>query len=176
MDTCPICLDVIKDTDNFLLMPKCNHKIHTICELKAAQYDLRCPVCRTKDGALTTRQEDDLQMYSNLERIAEQQDTEMRKYKRKRNRVIRQHSRLTRLRDQLNEEKRGYFKKEKELERVWIQIQKDSWKNNSIIKRLKDERKKYQRRTNSLCKKLEDEVENIVGPKPDDFVLSVHLS
>lgn len=176
MDICPICLDIISDSDNFLLMPICNHKIHTLCELKAAQYDSRCPVCRTKDGSLTTRQEDDMQMYTNLERIAEEQDTEIRKYKRKRARVIRKHSRLTRLRDKLNEEKKTYNKTEKELERVWIQVQKDSWKNDEKLKKLKLERKKYQRRANSLCKKLESEVEDIVGPKPEDFILSVHLS
>lgn len=175
METCPICLDEIKTTDNFLCMPICNHKIHTLCELKAAQYDARCPVCRTKDKYLTTRQEDDSQMYSNIERLAREQDIEIRKYRRKRARVIRKHSKLNNLREKLNEEKKTFLKKEKELERVWIQLQKDCWKNDTTIQKLKSERKKCQRRTNCLCKKLENAVENIVGPRPEDIILNIQL-
>lgn len=175
MDTCPICLEEIKSTDNFLCMPICKHKIHTLCELKAAQYDARCPVCRTKDETLTTRQEDDVQIYSNLESLAQEEESEFARYKRKRARVIRKHSRLHKLKEKLNREKKSFVKTEKELERMWIQVQKDCWKNDSNIQRLKQERKKYQRKTNCLCKKLENEVANIVGPKPEHFFLNIHL-
>lgn len=176
METCPICLDEIKNTDNFLYMPKCNHKVHTTCELKAAQYDVRCPICRTKDERLTTRQEDDIQLYSNLERVANEREYELKKYKRKRARVIKKNSKLTKMKEKLNEEKKNFIATERRLEILWMKLQKDCWKNDKNIQKLKNERKKHQRKTNSLWKKLDDEVENIVGPKPDDIILDINFN
>ena len=63
-----------------------------------------------------------------------------------------------------------YLLKEKELEKHWTKIQKDTWNKDPEILRLKKERMKYQRKTNLLCKKLEKELEEQVGPKPDDIM------
>ena len=172
METCPICLDFIHDDDNFLKMPQCFHKIHTLCALKAVKYDARCPICRTKDPELThsEAQEEHAQVYTHLERLAEEHDSMLKRYKRRRAREIKKNSRLTRLRDRLNEEKKCFVQKEKELEREWLLLQKNNWKHDKLINSLKNERKKHQRRTNSLCKRLENEIETILGPKPDDFL------
>lgn len=175
MENCPICLDCVEADDKSLCMPVCMHRVHTVCALKAAQYDSRCPVCRTREPTLTSRQEDDLEMYANIERIANEQEIEVRRYQQRRARVIRKHSRLRHIRDRLNDEKKRYASKEKELERTWVQMQRECWKSNEAIQRLKQERRVHQRRTNSLCKKLDNEVETILGPKPEDIILSVNI-
>ena len=173
IQTCPICLDEITEEDNFLCMPVCMHRIHTKCELKAAQYDSRCPVCRTKDPEITTRREDDVQMYTNLEALANQHNQYMRKDHRKRNRAINKDSALKRLKERLKRERKQYMSAEKRLEKHWIQLQKKSWNEDPEIVRLKNERKKCQRKTNKLCRQLEKEVEEKVGPKPDDIIINL---
>ena len=44
MDECALCLEEIgSDVCN---IPGCGHRVHTSCLLTAAQYDVRCPLCR----------------------------------------------------------------------------------------------------------------------------------
>jgi predicted nuclease with TOPRIM domain len=176
VETCPICLDEIKG-DDYLCMPVCQHKVHTVCELKAAQYDSRCPVCRTKHPFITSRAEDDVQHYTNMEQLVNDQEAAIVQYNRKRSRIIRNHSNLSRLREKLKKEKKTFFNKEKELEREWIQLQKNCWKTDATINKLKNERKRHQRKTNILCKKLEGEIETIMGPKPEDLfnLINIHF-
>jgi len=172
-ELCPICLDPICTTDNVLYMPICAHKIHTKCELAAAQYDTRCPVCRTKDPDLTSKPEEEMQMFTNLEQLADEHDRFVRKYQRKRTRTINKHSKLGRIREKLKKERKAFNDVEKELEKKWVRLQKEMWNNNPDIKHLKNERKKYQRKTNCLCKKLESELEDKIGPKPDDITFHI---
>ena len=164
---CPICLDKIEADDNVLCMPLCMHKIHTACELKAAQYDSRCPICRTKDPEITSRQDDDLAMYSNLENLANEHNRTVQTYNRKRARIIRKHSRLRGLRNALKKEKEFFNNTDKELEREWIKAQKEIWNNNTEITRLKKKRRQHQQKSNTLCKRLEKELEDKVGPRPE---------
>lgn len=169
-ETCPICLESILEHDNVLCMPVCMHKIHTSCELKAAQYDARCPVCRSKDPNLTSRQDDDAAMYSNLERLAHEHEQQVRRYNRKRSDMIKKHSKLKHIRDQLKTQKQSYISKEKELQKQWMKLQRECWNNDPEIAKLKEERKKYLRRTSFLCKKLEQEIEDKIGPRPDLYL------
>tara|TARA_B110000008_G_C16933608_1_gene549711 strand:- start:846 stop:1439 length:594 start_codon:yes stop_codon:yes gene_type:complete len=166
-DTCPICLLPFGDNDNILSMPICGHKIHTKCELKAAQYDSRCPLCRTKDPEITSRQDDDVAMYTNLENLANEHAENLRKYQRKRSRILKKHSHLGKLRDKLKSERKAYDDKERELEKHWMNIQRITWNSDPNIVRLKDERKKLQRKSNQLYRKLEKELLDKCGPKPD---------
>ena len=174
-NTCPICLDEIHESDNFLCMPVCMHKIHTKCELKAAQYDARCPVCRTKDPEITSRREDDTAIYSSLERLATEHTQHVRNYNQRRSRAINKNSALKKLRERLKNERKQYMSAEKRLESAWLQHQKRVWNSDPDIVRLKNERKKCQRKTSLLCKKFEKELEEKVGPKPDDVIFNINL-
>lgn len=172
-DSCPICLETFEECDNTLCMPVCNHRIHTRCELKAAQYDARCPICRTKDPELTTRQDDDMNIYTTLEQVANEHDIEIRRYNRKRSRTIAKSLQLKLIRDKLNTERKKFVSKEKQLEREWARIQKHQWNHNPEIMHMKNDRKKIQRRQNALCKRLEAELTAILGPKPDDIMFNL---
>lgn len=172
-DTCPVCLDPLNSNENLMCMPVCMHRVHTKCALKAAQYDIRCPICRTQDPEITSKQEEDAMVYTNLERLAHEYDRHIRTYNRRRARMIRKHSRLARLRDQVKHEKKMFEMKERELEREWFHVQRVSWKNHPEIVRLKNERRKMQRRTSALCKRLEGELEAEIGPRPDDLLFHI---
>ena len=46
MEPCPVCQDPL-DHD-VLTLPGCGHRLHASCALSAAQYDVRCAVCRVR--------------------------------------------------------------------------------------------------------------------------------
>lgn len=173
-ETCPICLECINEGDNVLEMPVCKHKIHTLCELKAAQYDSRCPVCRTKHPDITTRQEDDIEMYANIERIAADHERMIGRYNQRRYRAIQKNPRLKLVQCKLKEEKRNLKRKDDELSREWLRVQKDCWNNDPDISRLKDERRKQQRRTSRLCRELEHKLEEELGPRPHEQFFTIN--
>ena len=173
LDTCPICLDYIYSTDNVLCMPVCLHKVHAKCGLAAAQYDTRCSICRTKDPDLVSKQENELEIFSNLEELANNHDRTVRQYNRKRARVINKNSRLGRLQEKFKKEKKNFHEVENDLEKKWMKLQKDSWTNDPNINQLKCDRRKAQRRSNVLSRKLEDELEKELGPKQQSFVFRI---
>jgi len=114
-------------------------------------------------------------MYANLERLAREHDRCIRNYNQKRTRVIKKNSKLGRIRDKLKIERNNYLQKEKELEKHWTKIQKETWKTDPEISRLKKERLKCQRKSNLLCRRLEKEIEQEVGPKPDDIMFNMNI-
>ena len=56
---CPVCLGEIGDVhdERVMRMPVCGHLIHTACALSAAQYDTRCPMCRSHDPSIVVRED-----------------------------------------------------------------------------------------------------------------------
>lgn len=56
---CPVCLEVMQDDATMLRHPGCGHAMHTVCALNAAQYDVRCPLCRGAHADLKPRCEDE---------------------------------------------------------------------------------------------------------------------
>ena len=176
--SCPICLEPFTENDNTLCMPVCMHKIHTKCELSAAQYDTRCPLCRTTDDDILLRPDAENithEIYSSIEHLVNEHEEEVVRYKRKRNRTIKKNSRLNTMNEKLKKEKKSFNIKEKELVTEWTSIQKEIWMKHPQIMKLKLERKKIQRKKSALCKKLEQEVEEIVGPKPNEFTLNINV-
>lgn len=164
---CPICLETIKDTDNTLRMPVCMHKIHTQCALQAAQYDMRCPLCRTKDESLEAKPvEEEMNIFQILEETAEQHERIRRRYQRKRRNVINVNRKLKVLDQRIRQNNRLLNESEKELERTWMQLQRKAWKENPEIQRLKKERQDVQRRRAYACRILEREIEAEIGPNP----------
>lgn len=180
--TCPICLDDIKDTDNVLQMPGCLHKIHTTCGLNAVQYDVRCPICRTQDPALNNRQEEQerviggAEVYLNIEgfeALAREHVRQIRNYRQRRNRIINNNSKLKRLREALKREERSCIVADKEVEKEWLRIQRESWKTNPGLAAMKKERQKKVRRRSNLHRKLNKELESVLGTQPDDLADSI---
>lgn len=159
-------------------MPVCMHKIHTKCELSAAQYDTRCPLCRTTDDDILLRPNaEDIthEIYSNIEHLVTEHQEEVVRYKRKKNRVIKKNSRLSKLNENLKKERKSFVMKENELVTEWTNIQKEIWMKHPQILKLKLERKKIQRKSSALCNKLEKEVEEIIGPKPNEFTFNINV-
>ena len=55
-ETCCVCQENMQPDDaTTLTWPGCGHRIHVACALSAAQYDVRCPLCRHQHEGLVPR-------------------------------------------------------------------------------------------------------------------------
>lgn len=166
---CPICLDAI-DADHCLSMPICGHHVHTVCALNAAQYDVRCPVCRRKDDRVVIRPTNDemaSEMFRNIEEMVEQQTTAARAYNRRKSRAIQRCDSLRRIRDQLKIERREFLQADRQLDRAWISCQRKMWMSDADIVAMKAERTRLQKRVTALNRRLTSRLEPLIGVPPD---------
>ena len=174
-DVCPICLDPFTDDCPPLQMPVCCHQVHVRCALSAAQYDVRCPICRTRDPTIIDKHEEETHRAFpptvaattlELADLYQQHERMQRRYRQRRCATIRRHESLKRLRDRLKVENRMFTSKEKELERTWNRFQRHQWMHNEDIKKIKSERNRMQRRVHDMQKRLDRRIEDLIGEEP----------
>ena len=103
MDECPICFEELGESIENCAMPLCHHKVHVRCLLQAAQYDLRCPICRCKDPHIIEKKTDGEEQMSYIENLFERHQIATKQYQRKRSRLISKNSNMQKIRDQLKE-------------------------------------------------------------------------
>ena len=53
-DRCAICLEALSQGTT-TAHPGCHHRLHVACLISSAQYDARCPVCRTVGDGVALR-------------------------------------------------------------------------------------------------------------------------
>ena len=167
---CPVCLGEIGDVhdERVMRMPVCGHLIHTACALSAAQYDTRCPMCRSHDPSIVVREDGsrgdvNAAFFVHVESIVSEEDERFRRYQRQRSSAIRRSESLKRLRDRIRAEVRVFRVHERELSQTWYQMQRDAWKNDTTLQALKDKRRKQQRRVTDLNRRLERRVLAYIG-------------
>lgn len=170
---CPICFEELDTTEDDVKnktcnFPVCNHKIHVRCMLQAAQYDVRCPVCRTQDPNIILRRDVE---HSNtgldqLEDMIQHQRVEERRYKQKRAKLLREDKKFKQVNEQVKKEKKIFLELDRELERRWMSKQRKTWKTDSKINQLKEKRRKQQQKTARIIKKVDLFVEEQLGPRP----------
>lgn len=181
---CPICLEDmdIHNAATTVLMPVCQHRIHTVCALRAAQYDLKCPVCRTCDPSFNSnsasraaQNSQEVLMFQELEELNQQHSIMIRRYQQKRCRTIRKNKKLMKIRDRLKDERQYFDQTTRELEKLWLAAQKNLWKEDVHINDIKKKRRKLQQRTYALEKKLNQHIENEIGPSPSLYLETLFL-
>lgn len=165
-DTCPVCLESLNDQP-FLCMPVCKHPIHISCALGAAQYDVRCPVCRTKDPLIETKQDRETRMFTQLEEYATQQENLVNQYQRRRTNIIRKNPSLQKMRNRMRENERHFSKLDKELDRTWSKLQRRMWMEHETILDIKRRRNKARTRYNVDRRKLDSRLVPLIGDAPE---------
>lgn len=173
VETCPICLEDMTEGNTVLCMPVCHHKIHTKCALANARYDVRCPICRVKHPEFVTKEDDNSTLFANIENVAREYDIMIRRYNQKRSRAFTRHPSLSHLRDKLKADRLTLKQKDKEITQEWMSFQKYHWNNDPHISQLKRERRNLMQKTNRCCQKLETQMEELVGPRPQQFYLTL---
>ena len=179
-DVCPICLEQVDASCNdSLLWPSCGHKVHTLCALNAAQYDVRCPMCRSLDDKIKVRnssteegqEEDDSDDSENfletVERMIVEHERNMKNYKSKRYRLIRSDDKMRKLYTKVQETERVLKTFDRDLDREWNTLQKTIWNTNKKIGSLRNNRKSALRRNGYFNRRLDTEVEKRIGSPPD---------
>jgi hypothetical protein len=150
-----------------LNMPGCNHKVHVSCALTAAQYDVRCPVCRTQHESIEVRGEPDRQLFNQIEDYAVRQEENVRRYKRRRATAIRTNKSLKKLNDNLRIAQRLFTQSDIDLDRVWVRQQRYMWANDVTIQMMKKKRRLYQQRVASNRRRLNARLEPLIGDIPE---------
>mgnify|MGYP001971045742 CR=1 FL=1 len=168
---CPVCLAPLSDPATTMQMPICGHCIHTTCALSAAQYDVRCPVCRTKDPSIESRLERETRIFAQLEEYAARQARLVRSYKRRRAALTRRHASLKKMRNQVREEKKKFSELNTELDRTWIRVQRDRWRNDATIEDIKLRRRRQQRRVHAVSRRLKGRLYSVLGTPPESMEL-----
>ena len=168
---CPICLYPMIDSKQVMYMPICGHCIHTTCALSAAQYDVRCPVCRTRDPLIESKMDRETRILGQLEEFASRQDRIVRSYKKRRAAAIRRRPSLKRMQNRFRDEKKKFSDLNLELERAWTRMQRDRWNNDATIKDIKLRRRKQQRRLYVANRRLNDHLRPLVGSPPESIEL-----
>jgi DNA repair exonuclease SbcCD ATPase subunit len=150
-----------------MCIPVCKHRLHVHCALRACQYDLRCPVCRTIDPSLQNKESDtEYDLLTQLQQIAEEQQHVVRQYRRRRSALIRKRESLRKMRDRQTQTTRSLVRKTTELEQEWLKRQKLLWMNDPCIQRIKQERRRCQRRARAAERKLNLRVHAVIGVPP----------
>lgn len=168
---CPICFEEMNDVTTYCKLPSCNHTIHIKCLIQASQYDIRCPVCRSSDPDVKSKRENELSTLDQLEEIIENHRTEERRYQRRRCNLLRNNERYRKINDKLKNEKKTFENIDKELDKRWLSKQKKTWKHDSKINKLKNERRRQQQKTKRIARTLERFCEEKLGPRPNSFIV-----
>ena len=168
-ETCPVCLECLSDRP-FMCMPLCRHPIHITCALGAAQYDVRCPVCRTQDPTIETKQDRDTRMFNQLEEYAQQQERIANRYQRRRADVIRTRPSLKKMRTRMRENERLLTQLDKDLDRAWSRLQRRMWKEHETIVDIKKQRNRARNRYNADRRRLDARLLPLIGDAPEFIV------
>lgn len=174
MTTCAICLEDIDSSTHVhdvLCMPVCHHRLHTVCALRAAQYDLKCPVCRTRDPSFESAAPADEEtahatLLRQLGEIGSRHAVMQQRYQRRRTRAIRQNAALLKLKNRLAAENIDLQRSTRDLERQWVLAQRTLWKEDICINEIKTTRRRHQQRSSALTRRLDARVELELGPPP----------
>ena len=169
-ETCPVCREDLTQQPT-LMMPVCGHKVHTSCALNAAQYDVRCPLCRAQDPNIETKRDRESRVFSQIEEYAAHQEHAVRQYRRRRSRVICAHPSLRKMRDRAQQNQRELTRLDRELSQRWLQAQRRLWSEDATIAEIKTQRRRVQRRLSMSNRALNERLNMHIGEAPDLFML-----
>lgn len=170
-EACPVCLETMSDDDaRVCKLPGCEHRVHVACMLAAAQYDVRCPLCRQCDASIarrSTAEEAPAQsLDAELHQMVREHERRRRLYSARRARAIRGEERAVLLRDRLVATRRELNEHDRVLSRAWLALQRTAWREDQTINELKRQRALALRRFNRLNTQLDAWVADRIGPMP----------
>lgn len=173
MQECSICLEVIEENQASCTL-SCNHVFHTSCMLNAAQYDLRCPMCRTLSENVLPRNENttaDIPILDLNSTILNTFMRERRNYRNKRNRTIRNDMQLKKMNDICKSIHKDLQYLDNQLTTTWNKKTKELWKMDTTIQEMRAEHEKKRRKYNRLSRKINKEVRDRIGEETYTFLI-----
>lgn len=147
-------------------MPICNHVVHVSCALNAAQYDVRCAICRTRDPNIESKYEREQRIFAQLQQYASLQEATNRRYNRRKSRVVRNSESLRKLKERLRTVQREFADIERKLDRSWTVATRSVWNTDAEINSIRNERRKYQRKLSNLSRQFDKKLQDRIGQAP----------
>jgi len=167
---CPVCLETLENT-NICKMPICNHSIHVSCALNAAQYDIRCPLCRMSDPNIIPKDRYENEAIEGLQTFANDAERLVRNWNQRKYRVIQNNPKLRIKRDKMKEARKKWQQFDKETDKLWDNIIQDQWKNNSA---LQDKKKQLQILRRSYLRKKKQFDDQLFEQAPRPFLFTTY--
>ena len=165
MNECVLCLEKL---DGLITeLPGCGHKIHTHCMLTAAQYDVRCPLCRSVPLNVNLRQEVNESPSRVIETLHANYMNSRRRWQQKKSKLLSKRADLKSLNEKLKECRNNYVLSEKELEKVWNVKMKALWAGDNELKTLQANHAKTRNKHTRLLKRFNNKIEDIIGKCPE---------
>ena len=75
------------------------------------------------------------------------------------------------MRNQVREEKKKFSELNTELDRTWIRVQRDRWRNDATIEDIKLRRRRQQRRVHAVSRRLKGRLYSVLGTPPESMEL-----
>lgn len=182
IDLCAICMDPLDGAPGerpLATMPSCPHRFHVACLLNCAQYDARCPVCRSVADGVTLRRDDaeaatplttvvlDMEeLESHIERAHALSVREWRRYSDRRRRVLRQRPYLAERVTRLREIRVAMDREFDDANRIYDRKCRELWRADPEVKAHRDALVRLRRRERRVHRLLEEELEELIGAEP----------
>lgn len=176
--TCTVCFGDLDEAETVTL-PGCGHAFHTACILTAAQYDVKCPVCRRVPNGIDERASpqqrahplersvfitlDDL---SAVEDIAARR-AEWNRYRQRRRRCLNQNPRLLEAFNALHDVRRRIEVQHSTACREYRRECRRVWTANPVIREHVRVAGRLRRRELRLERLLHQELVERIGPEPE---------
>ena len=176
---CVVCMESLA-THPSVGMPECGHMVHVHCLVSAAQYDPRCPACRTvgrhvrvRDFAAGTSSTatgpslDSLLSWDQLDTEYVAWHEARRRYAARRRRVLRRRPDLHEIYVALRDVQRLAKRETSALDRVYQRECRVAWRTHPDVLARRESLRKLQRREATLKSSLR-ELDEELGPEPED--------
>lgn len=161
---CAICFDEI-DGDDGMILPGCQHRFHVACMLSAAQYDVRCPVCRQVPVDVQSRPKNDT-VYRLLEERTNAARNEWIRYRTRRRRCLNNNPVLLNAFDRLKVLRAQIERENESAEREYKRQCREVWSTNSVIREHCVRSSRLRRRERRLEQFLHNELRCRIGSEP----------
>ena len=167
-DLCCVCMEAL-GTNDVAPMPGCAHRLHVACLINCAQYDARCPVCRTVGEGVVPKAETTTTAVGTtyvLNLDLQEVQREWRRYTDRRRRVLRQRpalgDKVRRLRELRTQVNRAYEATQRVHDRKCRQV----WREDHEVRAARVEMERLRRRERRLEHIVDAELEELLGPEP----------
>jgi len=165
-DLCCVCMDPLGDAQSVARMPGCTHRLHVTCLINCAQYDARCPVCRTVGEGIVPKPVTTPPASVTLVFDVDEMEREWRRYTARRRRVLRQRpalgDKVRKLRGLRVDVTRAFA----ETQRVYDRKCRAAWRDDPEVRAARTHMDRLRRRERRLEHDVDAELEDVLGPEP----------
>lgn len=169
---CPICLDEVDpESKDAMRMPVCHHVVHSVCALRAARHNFRCPLCRTEHPSFAEPEAESA--IDELAQLIAEHDIDQERYNERCRQAFRQHRRLRRMAQLTAEARSDLADARKSFDLHWAQLKRAAWKHDPTLNEMRAVKRKRSAQLGYMDRRLKRELRARVGAEPPSLLRRV---